>query len=113
MTVGAGVVLGVRPQRGLAIAHERALQLPALEQLARGLVLVRLALGQVDRDDVEGGARDQGGALAGVDHVVGRGDDVGEGADDGGVVVEGAQGLDVGHGGAEGSSGGVAGCAAM
>ena len=59
LPVGSGVVLRVRPQRGLAVAHERALQLPALEQLARRGVRVGVALGKVDRDDVERRARDQ------------------------------------------------------
>ena len=68
--VGAGVVLRVRPQRGLGVAHEGALQLPALEQLPRGRVGVGLAPRQVDGDDVEGRARDQRGALIVVDHVI-------------------------------------------
>src|SRR5439155_14518119 len=68
----AVVLLLVRPQRRFAVAHEGALQLPRLEQLARGLVGIRLALGQVDGDHIEGGALDQLRPLIGVDHVVGR-----------------------------------------
>ena len=38
--VRSGVVLRVRPDRRLAVAHQRALQLPGLEQLARGCVWI-------------------------------------------------------------------------
>src|SRR5436190_5652214 len=61
------VVLGVHPQRRLAITDERALQLPGVKQLARALVGIGVSLGEVDRHDVEGGARDQLRPLLGVD----------------------------------------------
>ncbi len=115
--VGAGVPLRVRPDRGLRVAHHGALQLPALEQLSGhpvgigelaldALLPVGAALagggrpGEIHRDHVERGARDQRGPLRGVDHVVGRGHDVAEGSDHGEVVVQRAQGLNVSHRGA-------------
>ena len=98
--VGAGVGLRVGPQCGLGIAHDRALELPGLPQLADGGVGIGLAFGEVDGDHVEGRALEQLLALLCVDHVVGRGGHLGQRADQRLVVVQRAQGLDVGHGGA-------------
>ena len=119
LAVGARVVLRVRPQRRLLVADHRALRLPALEQLAcrhvrilaarGGGVLAVRAQRQVDRDHVERRARDQLRALGRVDHVIGRRHHVRELADHGWVVAQCAQGLDVGHGGAERSSGALTG----
>jgi hypothetical protein len=97
--VGTRVLLVDHPQRRLLVAHQAPLGLPALEQAGRVLVGVRLALGQVDMHDVVRGARRQLGALGRVDHVVGRGGDGAERAHDGEVGVQGAQRLDLGHGG--------------
>ncbi len=63
LPVRSGVVLRVRPDRRLLVADERALGLPGLELLARGLVWIGLTLGQVYGDDVERRALDQRGAL--------------------------------------------------
>ena len=61
--------------------------------------LVRL--GRSIATTLYGRAGRQLGALLGVDHVVGRRDDVLEAAVLPEVVVQRAQGLDLGHGGAE------------
>ena len=104
---GPGVVLRERPDRGLLVAHEHAVALPGGEHL--GGVRVRVAVGarEVDLDDVVRRARDQLGALRVVDDVVGRrrqGLQVAGGVE---VVVEGAEGLDVGHRGGEASARGA------
>ncbi len=109
--VGPGVLLGVRPDRRLRIAGKDTLQLPALEEVGRRLVDVAaraIRAREVDGDDVERRALEQRGALAVVDHVVGRSDDVGDLADDLRFVVESLQRLDVGHRVAEASSAGLA-----
>jgi hypothetical protein len=101
-TIGAGVVLREGPQRGLVVAHDGALGLPALEDRRRlgiGVPPARPTLGQVDAHDVVGRAIGELPALLGVDDVVGRRRDVAKRADLCQVVVQGAQGLDVGHGG--------------
>ncbi|CAA9531776.1 MAG: hypothetical protein AVDCRST_MAG30-3857 [uncultured Solirubrobacteraceae bacterium] len=95
-SVGARVVLGERPQRGLVVADEDAVALPCREGLRRVAVGV-VALREVDLDDVLRGRREQRGALLGVDHVIGRGGDGLEAAGARQVVVERAEGLDVGH----------------
>ena len=96
--VGTRVVLRERPDRGLLVAHEHAVALPGGEHL--GGVRVRVAVGarQVDLDDVVRRARDQLGALRVVDDVVRRSRQGLEAAGGVEVVVEGAEGLDVGHG---------------
>jgi hypothetical protein len=95
--VRARVLLLERPQRRLGVADEDALGLPALEHARRVRVRVPVRLRQVDLDDIVRRARDQRGALAGVDDVVGRRHDRLEAADAGRVVVECPEGLDVGH----------------
>ena len=72
------------------------------------LVGVGLPARQVDVDDVEGRAGEQGGALLDVDDVVGRSDEVLERPGHAEVVVEGAEGLEVGHLAADAISGGGA-----
>ena len=95
--VRPGVVLRERPQRGRVVAHEDPVRAPALEHVG-GVGVRVVALREVDLDDVVGRARDERGALVGVDHVVGRRDDRLQPADAVAVVVEGSEGLDVGHG---------------
>ena len=77
--VGRLVVLGQGPQGRLTIRGQDALKRPFLQRL--GSVHVAVApvgrLGQVDLDHVERRAREQLRPPRGVDHVVGRGDDVG------------------------------------
>ena len=106
--VRAGVVLGVRPHRRLAVAHERPLQLPALEQLGRrrvGVAALRAGPGRSSATTLYGERAEQRRPLLGVDHVVGRRHEVGQRPRDGGLVVKRAQRLDVGHAAAEASSG--------
>ena len=88
--VGPRVLLGQRPDRGLAVGGEDSLQRPFLERLGRVLVGVGAGrrLGQVDLDDVERRAREQLASQLGVDHVVGRREHVVERADRGEVVVQ-------------------------
>ena len=98
--VGSPVVLAERPERRLAVLAQDALRLPVVDR-AFGMgvgVFALTAPGEVDLDDVVGGAAQQLLPLGVVDHVVGRRRDVLQGADTGEVVVEGLQGLDVGHG---------------
>ena len=64
-------------------------------------VEVAVGLREVDLDDVVGRAGRQRGALPGVDHVVRRRHDGRQAADVVERVVEGVEGLDVGHGAAE------------
>jgi hypothetical protein len=97
LAVRSRVVLRVRPQRRSLVAHERAVALPLREQLAGRRVTVRLALRQVDRDDVPRRASEQLGALRLIDHVVRRRDDVRERPGDSRFVVQRAQRLDIGH----------------
>ena len=94
--VGAGVVLLERPQRRVVVAGEDPVALPLLEHLG-GVGVRVVALREVDLDDVVGRLSEQLGALLGVDHVVGRGDDGLEAADAVAVVVECLEGADVGH----------------
>jgi hypothetical protein len=103
LPVGAGVVLLERPERRLRVLDDDAFGAPCPER--RGGVLVRVAAGgilrQVDRDGVVGRAREQLGALLGVDHVVRRGRDAREPTGAIEVVVERVQGRDVGHAAAD------------
>ena len=94
------VLLGQRPERRLAVPAQDALQLPVLEGAGGvGVGILALAgLRKVDLDHVEGRAAQQLGPLRGVDDVVGRRGDVLQRADPGEVVVQGGEGLDVGHG---------------
>ena len=98
--VRAGVVLGQGPERGLLVAGQDARVAPGREGLGGGGVGI-VALRQVDLDDVVRRLAREPGALLGVDHVVGRGDD---GADVVAGVVEGAEGADVGHAAGEASA---------
>ncbi len=98
-TVGAGVLLGVGPQGRLGIPHEHPVPLPGLEALPGLAVDVPIPLRQVHRHDVLGRALQQRRPLGVVDHVVGRGDDVGERPHHRLVVVQRPQRLDLGHGG--------------
>ena len=97
--VGALVLLLERPERLVAVGREHALERPGLERL--GGVLVGVAPsrrdGQVELDDVEGRALDEGCAHRFVDDVVGRGDDVAEGRDGAERVVEGLERADFCH----------------
>ena len=88
--VGRRVVLLERPDLGLRVAGQDALVRPLREQCRGVLVGVAAAgiAGQVELDDVVRGASDELSALLVVDHVIGRGDDVAEGADPAEVVME-------------------------
>ena len=99
LAVWPRVVLQVRPQRRLAVAHQRTLQLPALEQLARGLIGVGVALREIDRHHVERRAGDQRGALGSVDDVIWRRHHACQRTYHGGVVAKRSQRLYIGHGG--------------
>jgi hypothetical protein len=102
--VGAGVVLGERPQRGLPVADEDAVALPVGERPRRVLVGVAVGAREVDLHGVVGGAGDERGALLVVDDVVRRRRDGLEAADGVEVVVDRAEGLDVGHAAAQAST---------
>ena len=102
--VRARVVLRDRPQRRLVVAGEDALLLPAGEHLGGVGVGVALGAREVDLDDVVRRAGDELGALRLVDDVVRRRGDGLEAADGREVVVEGAEGLDVGHEAAQASA---------
>jgi hypothetical protein len=104
--VRAGVLLLHRPDRRLGVLDQRARLLPGVDFPRRQLVGVALGglrpglpvgLRQVDRDCVVGRACDQLGPHRGVDHVVGRRDDVLQRPDRVEVVVQGVEGLNVGH----------------
>ena len=99
LPVGAGVFLLQRPQRGLAVGLEDALERPLLQRLGGVLVAVAVlrALRQVELDRVEGRPGDERRALLRIDHVVRRGDDVLERADRAQVVVQGVDRADFGH----------------
>src|SRR6185437_16164636 len=97
--VGARVVLGERPDRRLALAHQHALLAPRLE---RGLgVQIRVAAvgpGQVDLHHVERALLRERGALGLVDHVVGRRRDGVQRADHARLVAQGPEWFDLRHG---------------
>ena len=98
LAVRAGVFLGERPQRGLVVADDDALVVPALEDLCRVAVDVAAAvLRQVDLDHVVRRAAHELGSLGRVDHVIGRSRDRLEAADPREVVVKSVERLDVGH----------------
>ena len=77
LAVGAGVVLLERPERGPARPGRRRPRARHCASSCGGVrVRVAVALRQVDADDVVRRARLELGPLLGVDHVVGRRDDV-------------------------------------
>src|SRR5919204_4180206 len=98
----SGELLVQRPDRRLAVGDEHALKGPRLEGLVG--VVIGIATGRrlrkVDLDHVERGAREELGALGGVDHVVGGSGDVGERGDRRKVVVKGLEWPDLRHRGA-------------
>src|SRR5206468_7149789 len=89
----------------VGVGGEHALGLPVVEE-GGGVGVAVVAEGKVDLDDVERGAGDKCFALVGVDHVVGGSDEIGEVAGDGGIVMEGLEGLELGHVAGDPSSGG-------
>jgi hypothetical protein len=99
VAVGCRVLLGGGPERGLAVLGDDPLLAPRLEGRLGVEVPVAAARGdrEVDLDDVQRAALDELGALGFVDDVVGGRCHGVERADGAEVVVEGAQGLDLGH----------------
>ena len=117
---GHGVGLGVAVEGGLGLFGEDAFGAPVLQVLGgAGVAVVRLLAGgkellrlgvaglvlaQDDADEVVGAALVVALLHLGRDLVVGLGDDVLH-ADAGGVVAEGAEGIDAGHARSQFSSG--------
>ena len=98
LAVRPGVLLRERPQRGLLVAGEDALAVPAGEHLGRVLVDVAAAvLRQIDLDDVVRRAAHELSSLGRVDHVIGRRRDRLQPADPREVVVKCVKRFDVGH----------------
>jgi hypothetical protein len=96
LPIRAGVVLSQRPQRRLLILHDNA-SLAPVAQLCGGAVVAFLApFGEVDPHDVFRRAGLQDGTLLAVDDVIRGSDHVLQPAGDGRVVMQRAEGFDLG-----------------
>ena len=99
--VGRRVVLGQRPERGLAVLGEDALGAStprSSRRRARRGRRRRPVCGRSISTTLKGERPSSSRPLLGVDHVVGRRGDVAQRADAVEVVVQGGEGADVGHG---------------
>ncbi len=97
------VFLGANVERLGGIADEDVVGDPVAEEAGgaavavAAVVIARLFLVEDEADDVMGAALVEGLLQRGVDHVVGRGDHVAEGADAAQIVAVGPEGPDLGH----------------
>src|SRR5450755_2013654 len=97
LPIRARVVLGQGPQRGPLVFNHDARGAPRRELAGRELVPILTALRKVDPDNVVRRASRQQRTLLTVDHVVRRSDYTLQPARDGGVIVQRAEGFDLGY----------------